>query len=424
MLRSAPLVSEPAHWQANWPRSGSALAELRGQSKRPLAGRTILQIIPELNSGGAERATIDIAAALAAVGARALVASAGGRMVSELQAKGGIWLAFPAQTKNPLAMLRNQRRLAELIRAESVALVHARSRAPAWVAYGATRQTRTPFVTTFHGAYSGSSALKLRYNSIMAKGDAVIANSAFTAEHIAGLYPFAAEKIRVIERGIDFRLFSPNEVDPGRVQALRQAWQVAPDERIILLAARLTHWKGHKILVEAAQRLVADGLSDTKFILAGDEQGHNAYLKDLDAAIAEAGLASIVRRIGHCADMPAALLAAALVVVPSTEPETFGRVAAEAQAMGTPVVVTDLGALPDVVLAPPEVAGDARTGWRVPPGNAQALAAAMRAALGLGATARDALSARARAHVLQHFSVARMQAETLAVYAALLAPHV
>jgi glycosyltransferase involved in cell wall biosynthesis len=398
------------------------LAELRRQGKHPLAGCTILQIIPELNSGGAEQATIDIAAALAAVGARALVASAGGRMVSELQAKGGIWRPFPAQTKNPLAMLANQRRLAKLIRAEAVALVHARSRAPAWVAYGATRQTGTPFVTTFHGAYSGTSGLKLRYNSIMAKGDAIIANSSFTATHIARLYPAAAAKIKVIERGIDFRLFSPNEVDSARVQTLRQAWQVGPCERLILLAARLTPWKGHKILIEAAQHLVADGVSDIKFVLAGDEQGHSAYLKDLDAMIANAGLAGIVRRTGHCADMPAALRAAAVVVVASIEPEAFGRVAAEAQAMGAPVVVTDLGASPQVVLAPPEVAGEARTGWRVPPGDAQALAGAIKEALGLGATAHDALSTRARAHVLQHFSVERMQAETLAAYAALLAP--
>lgn len=418
MPRPPPVLTS----QLAWPSSGSAMAELRRRGKHPLAGRTILQIIPELNSGGAERATIDIAAALAAVGARPLVASEGGRMVSELQAKGGLWQAFPARSKNPLAMFMNQRRLSELIRAESVALVHARSRAPAWVAYGATRRTETPFVTTFHGAYSGSSALKLRYNSIMAKGDAVIANSAFIAERIARLYPFAAKRIRVIERGIDFRLFSPNEVDPARVQALRQAWQIAPGERIILLAARLSPWKGHKILVEAARQLMAGGLSDTKFILAGDEQGHSTYLKDVDVAIAKAGLGNIVRRTGHCADMPAALLAATLVIVASTEPEAFGRVAAEAQAMGAPVIVTDLGGLQEIVLAPPGVDGRDRTGWRVPPADAPALAAAITEALGLGASAREALSARARAHVLRRFSVERMQAETLAAYAALLAP--
>lgn len=397
------------------------MAELRQQSKHPLAGYTILQIIPELMSGGAERATIDIAAALADAGARALVASSGGRMVSELQAKGGIWVPFPAKTKNPVSMLINQRRLAEFIKAEGVALVHARSRAPAWVAYGATRRTHTPFITTFHGAYSGNSALKLRYNSIMARGDLVIANSAFTAQRIARLYHAAAPKIHVIERGVDLTAFNPAEVDPGRVRALRQAWGAAPGDRIVLLAARLSPWKGHRIFIEAAQRLLASGFGEIKFIMAGDEQGHAGYIKELDAAMAPMRPEGVIRRTGHCSDMPAALMAATVVVVPSTEPEAFGRVAAEAQAMGTPVVVTDLGALPEVVLAPPGVAGSARTGWRVPPGDAVALAGAISEALALGASARDALSVRARRHVLQRFSVERMQRETLAAYAALLA---
>lgn len=410
-----------ARRRAGWRGSGSALAELGRQSKHPLAGCTILQIIPELQSGGAERATIDVAAALAAVGARALVASYGGRMVSELQAKGGIWRPFPAKTKNPLAMALNQRRLADLIRDEDVALVHARSRAPAWVAYGATRKIETPFVTTFHGIYSGASGLKQKYNSIMAKGDLVIANSAFTGERIAKLYPASAAKIRIIPRGIDLRDFNPHTVDPTRVMALRQAWGIAPGERIVLLAARLSPRKGHKIFIEAVRQLVAAGVSDIKFILAGDARGHGSYVKELDAAIARAGLTGLVKRAGHCADMPAAILAAALVVVPSTEPEAFGRVAAEAQAIGTPVIVSDLGALPEVVLAPPEVAAEARTGWRTAPGDPQALTAAMIEALALGAAARDDLGARARSHVLDRFSVARMQSETLDAYAELLA---
>jgi glycosyltransferase involved in cell wall biosynthesis len=391
-----------------------------GRSAHPLAGLTILQIIPELNTGGAEAATIDIAAALAEVGAKALVAGQGGRMVSELQAKGGIWLPFPARTKNPFAMLLNQRRLARLIGRENVALVHARSRAPAWVAYGATRRSKIPFVTTYHGAYSGNGALKLRYNSIMAKGDAVIANSAYTARRIGELYPFARQNIRVIERGIDFRVFNPQNVDPARVKSLRQAWNVATDERIVLLPARLTAWKGHKILIEAARLLVAAGLSGTKFILAGDDQGRTSYGKEIDAAIVRAGLAGTVRRTGHCSDMPAALLAAAAVVVPSTEPEAFGRVAAEAQAMGTPLVVSDLGNLAEIVLSPPDVDFARRTGWRVPAGDAKALAKGIFEALSLGAAARDALSLRARTDVLRRFSVEFMTAETLATYSDLI----
>ena len=144
----------------------------------PLAGRTILQIIPELEAGGAERTTVDIAEGLVHAGARALVATEGGRLVGELQTKGGIWIPFPAATKNPFSMLLNVRKLARICHNERVSLVHARSRAPAWVGLGAARSLNIPFVTTYHGSYSGRSSVKVLYNSVMARGDAVIANSA------------------------------------------------------------------------------------------------------------------------------------------------------------------------------------------------------------------------------------------------------
>jgi len=396
-----------------------------GQSStHPLAGLTILQILPELSTGGAEQTTIYIAAALAEAGARALVASESGRLVSELQAKGGIWVPFPAKTKNPLSMALHVRRLAKLLVSERVTLVHARSRAPAWVAHGATRLAKTPFVTTFHGSYSANGVLKQRYNSVMAQGDLVIANSGYTADLIAKLYPAAVPKTRIIYRGIDLRAFSPAAIDPMRVQAVRREWGVAPDERIVLLAARLSPWKGHKLLIAAAQRLMEKGLTGTTFIFAGDPQGRNSYVRDIDQEIAKAQLQGVIRRVGHWSDMPAAHLASAVVVVPSTEPEAFGRVAIEAQAIGTPVVVTDLGAAPETVLTPPEVEPRVRTGWRVAPNDAGALADAIEEALNYGASARDMLAFRSRSFVQMYFSVDRMCSETLASYVALLAQQV
>ncbi len=385
-----------------------------------LAGRTILQIIPQLEAGGAERTTIDVAAALAEAGARPLVATLGGRLISELQANGGVWAPFPAKTKNPLAMAMNVRQLAQIIRDEKVDLVHARSRAPAWVALGAARLTHTPFVTTYHGSYAGQSILKVLYNSVMARGDSVIANSQYTADRILRMHPFAADRIHVIHRGTDFRAFTPAQVDAGRVHRLRQSWGLAPDDRIVLLAARLTGWKGQRVLIEAARLLVAEGLTDTKFVLAGDDQGRDAYVRDLRGRIAEAGLTDVVRLTGHCTDMPAAYLAATVVTVPSIEPEAFGRAAVEAQAMGAPVVVSDLGAVPETVLAPPQVDPHVRTGWRVPPNDPRALADALAHALALGETAREGLARRARTHVHSHFSLERMCAQTLGVYAALI----
>jgi glycosyltransferase involved in cell wall biosynthesis len=385
-----------------------------------LAGRTVLQIIPRLDAGGAERTTIDIAAALADAGARPLVACEGGRLVSELQAKGGVWIPFPAGTKNPLKMAINVRRLAAIVAAEQVDILHARSRAPAWVALGAARRTQTPFVTTYHGAYAGASKLKLLYNSVMARGDVVIANSAYTAGLIANSYGFAGERTAIIHRGADLRHFSRAAVDTARVQKMRKSWKVAPEERVVLLAARLTGWKGQKVLIEAARLLTARGVTDVRFILAGDDQGRTGYVRELDAAIEKAGLRGIVTRVGHVADMPAALAAATALAVPSTEPEAFGRSAVEAQAMGTPVVVTDLGAVPETVLSPPNVRGDQRTGWTIPPNDPQALADTLEVILAMGAAARDALAERARAHVEAAFGLERMCGRTLEIYARLL----
>ncbi|MDF3061399.1 MAG: glycosyl transferase [Microvirga sp.] len=386
----------------------------------PLSGRTILQIIPELEAGGAERTAVDIAAGLAKVGARAVVATEGGRLVGELQAKGGIWAPFPAGSKNPLGMLYNVRCLAKLCLDEGVALIHARSRAPAWVGLGAARALNLPFVTTFHGSYAGGSSVKILYNSVMTRGDAVIANSHYTAGLVRSLSPQASERIRVIHRGTDFAKFSPSAVGPDRVEALRKAWGVAPHERIVLLAARLTGWKGQKVLIEAAGKLNGEGLADVAFVLAGDAQGRDSYVRELDQLIESNGLTGVVRRVGHCEDMPAAFLAASVVTVPSTEPEAFGRSAVEAQAMGAPVVVSDLGAVPETVLTPPEVSAQERTGWRVPAGDAAALSQALAAALAMGASAREAMATRARLHVERHFSLERMVEDTLDVYISLL----
>ncbi len=385
-----------------------------------LEGQVILQIIPELDAGGAERTTIDIADGLIKAGARALVATDGGRLVGELQAKGGTWLPFPAKTKNPLSMLLNVGRLARIITSEKVSIVHARSRAPAWVAYAASRMTGCGFVTTYHGSYAGKSPPKVLYNSVMARGDVVIANSHYTADLIRQQHRTAAEHLRVIHRGTDLVSFSPAVVAPERVERVRRAWKVEPDQRVVLLAARLTGWKGQRVLIAAAEILHQRGVKDVVFILAGDPQGRDSYVKSLDDQISKAALDGVVRRVGHVSDMQAAYLAANIVTVPSTEPEAFGRVAVEAQAMGVPVIVSELGAVPETVLAPPDTRPEQRTGWRVPPGDPDALAEAIENALQLRPSARDALAERARRHVENSFSLEKMVGDTLDVYAALL----
>src|SRR3984893_18037055 len=386
----------------------------KGRAAHFLAGVTVLQIIPGLEASPAAREAIEIAASLAAAGARALVACAGGRMKGELQAKGGVFVPFPSRTKNPLAMALNVRRLAQLIAAENADIVHARSRALAWVAYGATRLTKTPFVTTFPSIYQGSTIAR-RYNSVLARGDAVLVDSNFTADLIAELHSPAAGKIRVVHHGLDCQVFTPDAVAPARVQTTRRHWKVAPHERIVLLAAPTRPGSGHKILIEAAGLLSRSGLAGVKFILACDRRENSALDRGIDHAIATEGLQGIMYRTSHC-DLPAALLAASIVVVPATEARAFGDAAVQAQAMGTPVVAANVGAAPEIVLAPSVVEESSRTGFLVPPGNAAALALAIASVLGLGAAASGRLSSRARKHVEACFSAEHMCAATLETY--------
>lgn len=382
---------------------------------------TILQIIPELDTGGAELSTIEIADAVERAGGHAIVLTEGGRLVQRLRDTGAQVQLFPAAAKNPFRLMWNVHQIAEVVRREGVDLIHARSRAPAWSALYAARRVGVPFVTTYHGVYGEKTALKRLYNSVMARGDVVIANSHYTAEQIRSRYKTQPKRIEVIHRGVDGVLFDPEQIGHHRVAALRSAWGIGQDERVVLQAARLTSWKGQGVLIEAAQLLNAQGyLADVVFILAGDAQKRKAYEASLASAIRTAGLQNRVRLVGHVDDMPAAFLTAHVAVVASTEPEAFGRTATEAQVMGTPIIATDIGAPPETVLGRPYITEDASTGWLVPPGNAARLSEALAAVLALPPEERARMGARARAHVLQTFSLKAMKDQTLRIYDRLL----
>ncbi|MYZ50214.1 glycosyltransferase family 4 protein, partial [Propylenella binzhouense] len=328
---------------------------------------TVLQVIPALDTGGAERTTIDVAAGLVRRGDRALVASAGGRLESELAAIGGELVRLPLASKSPAEIVRNAGRIAHELGRLEVDLVHARSRAPAWSALLACRRRAVPFVTTYHGIYAERGPLKRLYNSVMARGDRVIANSRYTAEIVAARYGTPFKRIAIIPRGADLARFAPEAVTADRRRALREAWGLSGGETLVLNVARLTAWKGQSVLVEAASLPPLSEIPDLVVVLAGDDQGRAGYRKAIEGEIAARRLARRVRAVGHVDDVPAALSLADVAVVASTAPEAFGRAAVEAEAMGVPVVVTALGAVRETVLAPPEVAPGRRTGWHVPP---------------------------------------------------------
>lgn len=385
-----------------------------------MAATTILQVVPRLEAGGSEQAAVEIAEALAEAGARALVATEGGRMATAFTAAGGEIVALPMASKNPVTILANARRLTRLIEARGIDLVHARSRAPAWSAFHAARQTGRPFVTTYHGSYSSPGPFKNWYNSVMARGDRVIANSRYTVDLIVSRHRVPQERIRVIYRGVDLAKFAPELVGPKRVIRLRQSWGVSDTQPVVLQAARLTRWKGQPLVIEAARQLLEqDRLGDAVFVLAGDEQGREGYRQELEQRIASSGLAGRVKLVGHCDDMPAAFALARVAIVASTSAETFGRTSIEAQALGCPVIVSDIGAAPETILQ----GGPAErnyTGWVVPCRDAAAIAARIDEAMHLAPKEQAALSARAKAHVAAKFSLTQMQRSTLAVYDELL----
>jgi glycosyltransferase involved in cell wall biosynthesis len=371
---------------------------------------TILQVLPRLESGGVERGTVDVTAAIVEAGWRAVVASGGGQMVREVERAGGLHVTLPVFSKSPIAMRANVKRLEKLIREQDVDIVHARSRAPAWSARAAARHTGAHFITTFHGAYNESNAIKRRYNSIMAKGERVIAISEFIADRVVSTYGADPHHVCIIPRGVDLDIFHPSAVSAERMIQLSTEWRLPDAAPVIMLPGRLTRWKGHEVLIEALARM---GRNDVRCIMVGADQGHDRYRKDIDDHIARTGVGRFVQIVGECRDMPAAYMLADVVVSASTDPEAFGRVAAEAQAMGRPVVATDHGGARETV-----VPGE--TGWLVTPGDPDALASAIGEALAMNTEQRESMARSAIGHVNLNFSRAQMCASTLQVYAEVL----
>ena len=358
-----------------------------------------------------ERTTLEIAQAINRAGGLALVASAGGRLEPDLEAAGGELIKLPLATKNPVTALLNAFHLARVIVKRRVSIVHARSRAPAWSAWIAAKFTRTPFVTTFHGIYNARSAPKRFYNSIMARGDIVIANSEYTREHILYHFRTQPERVLAIPRGADLDVFDPARITPEDIAAQRAEWRVAVgDARCVVIApARLTRWKGQLVLIEAVAELLKRRPGALRVIFAGDAQGRTNYVDAMKSAIDAAGLQEAVSIVGHVRNMPLAFAASDIAVFPVIEPEAFGRGAVEAQAMGVPVIASNLGGFTETVV-------EGTTGLLTPPGDAHSLAAALERLIDAGPQGRAAMGENGRKRARALYSTAALQAATMAVY--------
>ncbi|MSO73229.1 MAG: glycosyltransferase [Rhodospirillaceae bacterium] len=368
-------------------------------------------------TGGVERGTVDVAQALVRAGWRALVASAGGPMVRELERAGAEHITLPLATKNPWAMRANVARLSEVIRAQNVSIVHGRSRAPAWSAREAAAKTGVPFVTTFHAIYgAGPFGLKKLYNRVMTEGELVIAISNFTRDHILSAYAVPAERIRVIHRGVDVQFLNPTTVTPTRLIQLTSKWRLPVTAPVIMLPGRLTSWKGHDVLIDALAELKhrGGGTLDIRCLMVGQDQGRSRYRASIENYATTRGVEGNVQVIDDCGDLAAAYMATDVVVSASTRPEAFGRVVAEGQAMGRPVVAPAHGAAPEIIV--PGV-----TGWLFTPSDPVSLADALTRAINLSKDERARIADIAIKRVRELFNKTDMCAKTVAVYDEVLA---
>ena len=370
----------------------------------------IMQIIPELGPGGAEQGCIDIAAELVKSGAQSIVVSNGGARVPELARIGAVHINLPVHSKNPLTMMRNIGKLRRLIKRYNVNIVHTRSRAPAWSAYFACKNTNAHFMTTCHAPYNINGEPKRLYNSVVTKGERVIAISHYVADYLKKEYEIEESKIRIIPRGIPMERFHPTSVTAQRMVTLANEWRIPDGANLLILPGRLTRWKGHHVLINAMARVKN---KDLFCVIIGSDQGRTEYRKELEDLINSKGLSQQVRIVNHCNDMPAAYMMASIVVCPSTDPEGFGRVPVEAQAMGRPIIASNHGGATETVI-------HGQTGWLVKPGSSEELAQAIHEAMSLNATQRAMLGTRAMAHIAENFTKDQMADKTLDLYAEIL----
>ena len=346
---------------------------------------TILQILPALERGGVECGTVQIDNAIVDNGWNSIVVSSGGKMVKDLK---GQHLELPLCTKNPIKMLFNAHLLKYVIKENNVDIVHARSRAPAWSAYMAAKKTGTTFLTTFHGTYKIQNCFKKKANSVMTKGEHIIAVSNFVKDHIMSNYGIAEEKITVIQRGTDLEYFDPKTkpIDCG----------LPKGKKVVMLPGRITRWKGQTVFAEAMKNVDATGV----IVGATESEG---YMKELERIMPDN-----VIIFPSPAKMPEMLANADIVVTASIEPEAFGRIAVEGQAMGKPVVATAHGGSLETVI-------EGKTGSLIPANDSDAMADAINKLLSSKKSWKADCTKNAK-----EFSLEKMCEKTLKVYEKLL----
>lgn len=367
----------------------------------------VLQIVPELETGGVETGVIEMARAMQEKGIKNFVASKGGRMVHELEKLKVPHFTLDLKTKNPFKLCRNAKVLEKIIKDYGINIVHARSRAPAWSAYWAAKNAGVHFMTTFHGTYGlGLWGIKKFYNRVMTYGERVIVISNHIRRHVIENYKVNPDKLRLIFRCADIEKFSPDKVSPERMIAKIKEYNVADDKPVILLPGRITHWKGAHILIEALSLMKNQNFY---CIITGDAQNRTAYLESLRELAKKLSLQDRIGFYGRYNDAPALLMISTIVLNTSIEPEAFGRTTVEGLAMGKITIASNIGGSLDII-------DDGVNGKLYQYDNPQELAEALDWALNLSAPEKAKISKAAIKKVRDNFTKQIMCDKTLDVY--------
>ena len=377
----------------------------------------VLQVIPKLGYGGAETGCYDIAHYLAEKECGSYIATSGGELLKYVKRNKVKIFRLPVHSKNPLLIIFNSIILSFLILINNINLIHARSRAPAWSCYFASLITRRTFITTFHGTYNFNNKFKKFYNSVMLKSKLVIAGSNFIFNHINENYSNylnKKKKLRVIFRGINVENFNKKNISILKQEKLKSDWQLSSSNFIILLPGRLTSWKGQEKFIEALNILVEDyNQFNFQAVLLGSDQGRNVYKKKLANLVQRYRLSKKVIFVNHCKDMPLAYSLADAVVSSSTKPESFGRVAVEAQSMEKPIIASKIGGSKETII-------DGKTGFLYNHEDPRDLAKILSTVMGSDQDTLNSMGNEGRKNITKKFDVDVMCDSTLREYKKLL----
>jgi len=377
----------------------------------------VMQVIPRLGYGGAETGCYDLAHYLAENNCSSFIVTNGGELTKFVDKKKVKLIKLPVHSKNPILILFNSIILTFIILFYNISIVHARSRAPAWSCLLATKITRRKFVTTFHGTYRFKNIIKKFYNSVMVRSDLVIAGSNFIFSHINNNYSKyldSKKKFLVIFRGINVDYFDPSTTLQAEENQLLLNWKITKEKKIILMPGRLTNWKGQEVFIEALNIVNKElGYESFYAIILGSDQGRDVYSKKIKRLAEQYRLINQLRFVEHSDNMSLAYKISDVIVSASIEPEAFGRIPVEAQAMEKPIIASNIGGSQETIV-------DNVTGFLFKSGNPESLSKKILEVLNLDKSTLKSMGIEGRKNIIKKFNVEKMCFSTYSEYKKLL----